>query len=98
MGGIVEETPANAMDIRYPYNVERIFYLFTDAEDTLNIVTKNKSDIPAETKSKISHSVKGSFKAETSLINDTLKRVWEQNHFMVMSLQSHTVVSLEIIF
>ncbi|KAG4077108.1 hypothetical protein HA402_016095 [Bradysia odoriphaga] len=83
MGGNVEETPANAMDIRYPYNVERIFYLFTDAETTLNIVTKDKSHISAATKSKISNSVNGSFKAETSLIFDTLKRTWEQNHFMI---------------
>lgn len=80
------ETPANAMDIRYPYNVERISYLFTDAKTTLDIVTANKSQISAETKSKISENVKGSFKVETSLIYDTLESTWDQNHFMVQSL------------
>lgn len=83
MGGTVVETPANAMDIRYPYNVERIFYLFTDAQSTVNIVTKNKGLILPETKAKISNYVNGSFKVDTSLIYDTMKICWDQNNFMV---------------
>lgn len=83
MGGSVVETPANAMDIRYPYNVERIFYFFTDAETTASVVTKDRSDISTATKSKISMYVNGSFKAETSLIYATMKQCWEENHFMV---------------
>lgn len=85
MGGTVLQTPANAMDIRYPYNVERIFYLFTDAQSTADLVAKNNSRILPETKAKISDYVNGSFKAETSLIYATMKRCWEQNNFMVLS-------------
>lgn len=87
MGGNVRHTPANAMDIRYPYNVERILYLFTDAQTTVNIVTKNKSQISPETKSKISNYVNGSFKAETSQIYNTMRSCWEQNNFMVKLCQ-----------
>lgn len=72
-----------AMDIRYPYNVERILYLFTDAQTTVNLVKNERSHIPAETKAKISQYVNGSFKAETSLIYETVKRCWERNNFMV---------------
>lgn len=84
MGGSVFETPANAMDIRYPYNVERIYYLFTDTQTTANLVKNNKSRIHSETKAKISEYVNGSYKVETALIYDTMKRCWEQNNFMVI--------------
>lgn len=84
MGGSVFETPANAMDIRYPYNVERILYLFTDAQTTATLMKNNSSYIPSETKAKISEYVNGSFKAETTLIYETMKQCWEQNNFMVI--------------
>lgn len=83
MGGSVFQTPSNAMDIRYPYNVERILYLFTDAQTITNTVKDDKSLILPETKAKISQYVNGSFKTETSLIYDTMKSCWEQNNFMV---------------
>ncbi|KAJ6643306.1 Threonine synthase-like 2 [Pseudolycoriella hygida] len=83
MGGAVVETPANAMDIRYPYNVERIFYLFTDAQRTANVVALNKSQISPETKDKISNFVNGSLKVETSLINETMKSCWDVNKFVI---------------
>lgn len=84
MGGSgVSETPASAMDIRSPYNVERIIYLFSDAQTTANIVAQNRSNISPEIKSEISNYVNGSFKTETTLIYDTMKRCWDQNNFMV---------------
>ncbi len=86
MGGPVVHTPSNAMDIRYPYNVERIVYLFTNAETTVDIVTTtDRCHILPETKFKISNCVNGSCKVETSRIYDTMKRCWEQNDFMVNS-------------
>jgi len=75
MGGNVFQTPANAMDIRYPYNVERILYLFTDARSTADLVNQEKGIIKSETKAKISEYVVGSFKTETSLIYATMKRL-----------------------
>lgn len=83
MGGSVFQTPANAMDIRYPYNVERILYLFTDAKTTANLVKNDKGLISSETKANISQYINGSFKTETSLIYETMKRCWEENSFMV---------------
>lgn len=96
MGGNVHHTPANAMDIRYPYNVERILYLFTDAQATADLVTVNKSQISPDTRAKISKYVNGSFKTETSLIYDTMRVCWEQNNFMVLSFNHQNIILLTI--
>ncbi|CAG7725932.1 unnamed protein product [Allacma fusca] len=98
MGGEVIQTPANAMDIRNPYNVERIFRVFMDSSSVASIIERaevegSSVEIPEEIVSQISKVIVSSMSVDTDLIYKTIKNCWEENHYMICP---HTATALAL--
>lgn len=83
LGGRVVPTPANAMDILYPYNVERLLALFTENTLTEKLMTDGHGEVDEKVLSKIKCIVKDCFRADTDLIYKTVKKCWETSNYMV---------------
>jgi threonine synthase len=96
MGGEVIQTPANAMDIRNPYNVERILRLFMDGHNVASTIDQaevGSVKIPEKVVSQISNVIASSMSVDTELIYKTIKNCWEENHYMVCP---HTATGLAL--
>ena len=84
MGNEVIPTAANAMDIGYPYNVERIFHLCSDASTVASLITTlGKQNIPEDVFHKIKALVKGAKSVDDSSIYETMKSIWDINKYVV---------------
>lgn len=91
IGGDVITTPANAMDIGSPYNLERIIYLFSESTElTASYMTECESCSDATVKIsdelliKIRTVVQGSKKVHAEDIYETMRSIWRLNKYMVI--------------
>ncbi|KAJ7313366.1 hypothetical protein JRQ81_004664 [Phrynocephalus forsythii] len=94
--GAVTSTVASAMDIQEPYNMERIFWLFSGSDSSLvkslmeQFYTTKKVKLPAELQKKLSEGLKSS-KASDEEILQTMRCCWDDNHYL---LCPHTAVAV----
>ncbi|XP_063156451.1 threonine synthase-like 2 isoform X1 [Candoia aspera] len=92
----VKKTLASAMDIQVPYNMERIFWLFSGSDSNLvkslmeEFYTTKKVKLPSELQNKILEGVR-SCKISDEEIIQTMKHCWEDNHYL---LCPHTAVAV----
>jgi len=90
-GGPVKTTPANAMDIGFAYNLERILYFMSnfDCELTRELMefatqsSTSEATIPILISTKIEQIVGKCKKIPTDQIYSTIKSCWQKNHYMV---------------
>lgn len=92
LGGKVIPTPANAMDIRYPYNLERLIYFCSNSpEVTANYMQiaegidsqKNIAVIDPSLLDKITNTIPECRKVRTQDIYETINWYWRNTRQMV---------------
>lgn len=79
-------TAANAMDVGHPYNVERILYLFSNQNaELINLImnTIGKVQIPLQVMEALSKVVIGAECIDDTVIYETVKECWKNNHYLV---------------
>lgn len=93
----VTPTLAPAMDIQIPYNMERIWYIFSEGDTTLvsNLMKefeKNGSiKVPEELAKKISDVIVDTFVASDDDVKTTMLKVWKDNSYQVCP---HTAIAV----
>ncbi|ODM99419.1 Threonine synthase-like 2 [Orchesella cincta] len=85
-GGTVLETYSNAMDIRHPYNCERVLYFLSDSQTVASIM-KNEEEyesvIPVDLHEKLRKYIKGALKVDTPTTLETIRECWKLNKYMI---------------
>uniref|UniRef100_A0A8C8SPP3 Threonine synthase-like 2 n=2 Tax=Pelusios castaneus TaxID=367368 RepID=A0A8C8SPP3_9SAUR len=88
LSGSVKPTLASAMDIQEPYNMERIFWMLSDSESSLiktlmeEFNMSKKVILPKELHRKLLE-VLSSCSASDEDIVQTMRRCWEENHYLL---------------
>ncbi|XP_066484793.1 threonine synthase-like 2 isoform X2 [Tiliqua scincoides] len=96
LSGSVKSTPASAMDILEPYNMERIFWLISGSDSNLikslmeEFYTTKKVKLPEELQKKLSKELTSCSVSEEEIIQ-TMRHCWEDNHYL---LCPHTAVAV----
>jgi len=85
-GGEVLETYSNAMDIRNPYNCERVLYFLSDSK-TVTGIMKNDEEyetvIPKDLHEKLRKHIKGALKVDTPTTLETIRDCWKLNKYLI---------------
>jgi len=77
-------TPANAMDICNPYNVERLLHLASDPKTVTVLMTaKGKQHIPLEMKATLQTMIEGSDSIGSKSIYQSIKYAWDTFDYIV---------------
>lgn len=93
----VTPTLAPAMDIQIPYNMERIWYIFSGGDSDLVTRLMEEFDkhgsveVPENLSQKISKVVVDTFVATDTVVKETMKQVWEYNFYLVCP---HTAIAV----
>nr|XP_020662880.1 threonine synthase-like 2 isoform X2 [Pogona vitticeps] len=96
VSGAVMSTLASAMDIQAPYNMERIFWLFSGSDSSLvkslmeEFYTTKKVKLPSELQKKLSECLR-SCRVSDEEILQTMRCCWDDNHYL---LCPHTAVAV----
>lgn len=96
LSGSVKSTPASAMDILEPYNMERIFWLISGSDGNLikglmeEFNTTKKVKLPEKLQKELSKELKSCSVSEEEIIQ-TMRHCWEDNHYL---LCPHTAVGV----
>ncbi|XP_061445743.1 threonine synthase-like 2 isoform X5 [Rhineura floridana] len=92
----LKPTLASAMDIQEPYNMERIFWLFSGSDSNLvkslmeDFYTTKTVKLPLELQKKLSGGLR-SYSVSDEEIVRTMRCCWEENHYL---LCPHTAVAV----
>lgn len=89
MASEVFQTLAPAMDIQIPYNMERLWYIFSKGDEKLvdklmREFEETKSvSVPKDLSEKISEAIVDTFIGTDTVVKATMKKVWDDNSYLV---------------
>uniref|UniRef100_A0A8D0DU05 Threonine synthase-like 2 n=1 Tax=Salvator merianae TaxID=96440 RepID=A0A8D0DU05_SALMN len=92
----VRPTLASAMDIQEPYNLERIFWLFSGSDSNMvkslmeQFNTNKRVKLPPALQKKLSEDLKSCSVSDEEIVQ-TIRRCWEENQYL---LCPHTAVAV----
>ncbi|CAI5789731.1 Hypothetical predicted protein [Podarcis lilfordi] len=84
----VKSTLASAMDIQEPYNMERIFWLFSGSDSNLvrslmeEFYSAKKVQLPSQLQKKLSEGLKSCSVSDEEIVQ-TMRRCWEDNRYLL---------------
>ncbi|XP_077773689.1 threonine synthase-like 2 [Podarcis muralis] len=84
----VKSTLASAMDIQEPYNMERVFWLFSGSDSNLvrsvmeEFYSAKKVQLPSQLQKKLSEGLKSCSVSDEEIVQ-AMRRCWEDNRYLL---------------
>ncbi|XP_034992483.1 threonine synthase-like 2 isoform X2 [Zootoca vivipara] len=84
----VKSTLASAMDIQEPYNMERVFWLFSGSDSNLvrgvmeEFYSAKKVQLPSQLQKKLSEGLQSCSVSDEEIVQ-TMRRCWEDNRYLL---------------